>query len=63
MRPDDYHQYPALLRMREVQINGRILVTSMLDPDSVPAHKLKRLYELRWRIEVDWRTILVPLPV
>ena len=61
MHPDDYHQYPARLRMREVQINGRILVTSMLDPDPVPARELSRLYESRWNIEVDWRTIKVTM--
>ena len=57
MHPEHYHQYPQRLRMREVQVNGRILVTSLLDPAMVPARELNRLYELRWNIEVDWRTI------
>lgn len=42
---------------REVEIAGRVLVTTMLDPGSVAPQALDALYALRWSIEVDFRTI------
>lgn len=61
MSPDDYHHCPAVLRMREVEIDGRILVTTLLDPDTVVPRELDALYAMRWNIEVDWRTIKVTM--
>lgn len=61
MSPDDYRYCPAVLRMREVEIDGRILVTTLLDPDTVAPRELDALYALRWNIEVDWRTIKVTM--
>ncbi len=57
MSVDDYRRYPQTLRMREVEIGGRVLVTTILDPDSVAPQALDALYALRWSIEVDFRTI------
>lgn len=54
----NYHHCPAMLRMREVEIDGRILVTTLLDPDTVAPRELDAL---RWNIEVDWRTIKVTM--
>ena len=47
--------------MREVEVDGRILVTTLLDPQTVSADALDRLYAMRWNIEVDFRTIKATL--
>ena len=61
MRADEYARYPAFIAMREVEVNGRILVTTMLDPKWVSLHALGALYKMRWSIEVDFRTIKATL--
>jgi hypothetical protein len=61
MSLDDYGACPPMLRMREVEVSGRVLVTTLLDPKSVSARELDTLYALRWNIEVDWRTIKVTM--
>ena len=47
--------------MREVKVNRRILVTTLLDPTIASAHALGVLYKMRWNIEVDFRTIKATL--
>ena len=61
MSTDAYACYPAFITMREVEVNGRILVTTLLDPTFAPAHELGALYKMRWNIEVDFRTIKATL--
>lgn len=61
MSPDDYAHCPAVLRVRELEIDGRILITTLLDPNAVTPRELDALYALRWNIEVDWRTIKVTM--
>ena len=61
MSLDDYVRCPAMLRVREVEVDGRILITTLLDPNAVTPRKLDALYALRWNIEVDWRTIKVTM--
>ncbi len=61
MSPLDYQRYPAKLRMREVEVDHRVLVTSLLNPSYVTPRELDTLYRLRWNIEVDWRTIKVTM--
>ena len=61
MGPLEYQRYPAKLRLREVEIDQRILVTSLLDAETITPRELDTLYRLRWNIEVDWRTIKVTL--
>ena len=57
MSVEDYQRYPPNLRIRECEVAGRVLVTTLLDPRMVSARELDALYALRWSIEVDWRTI------
>lgn len=54
---EDYRRYPDSMPMRECEIAGRVLVTTVLDPRLASARELDDLYGLRWSIEVDWRTI------
>ena len=61
MSPSDYQRYPAKLRMREVEVDHRVLVTSLLSPSAVTPRELDTLYRQRWNIEVDWRTIKVTM--
>ena len=42
-------------------MNGRILVTTLLDPMFVSVSALGALYKMRWNIEVDFRTIKATL--
>lgn len=52
-----YDSYPRTLVMREVRVNGRVLITSILEPGEASASELDTLYAARWHIEVDFRTI------
>jgi hypothetical protein len=57
MSAEEYARYPESITMREVEVNGRILVTTLLDPMLIPPQALDALYKMRWSIEVDFRTI------
>ena len=57
MPVEDYSRYPASIPVRECEIAGRVLVTTLLNPDMASAKELDELYALRWNIEVDWRII------
>lgn len=61
MSVEEYTRYPEFITMREVEVNGRILVTTLLDPGAVTAQSLGALYKMRWNIEVDFRTIKATL--
>ena len=61
MSAEDYARYPEFITMREVEVNGRILVTTLLDRTAVSAQALGALYKMRWNIEVDFRTIKATL--
>jgi hypothetical protein len=61
MSAEEYARYPEFITMREVEVNGRILVTTLLDPRVVTAQSLGALYKMRWSIEVDFRTIKATL--
>lgn len=52
-----YQQMPAGIWVREVLINGRVMVTTLLDPEQISADELALLYPMRWNIEVDFRTL------
>lgn len=61
MSADDYASYPEFITMREIEVNGRVLVTTLLDPMFVSVGALGALYKMRWSIEVDFRTIKATL--
>jgi hypothetical protein len=61
MTAEDYATYPEFITMREVKVDGRILVTTLLDPLLAPVQSLGALYKMRWNIEVDFRTIKATL--
>lgn len=57
MDEQTYAATPRTLRVREVRVNGRVLVTTVLDERMAPPAELDRLYCSRWNIEVDLRSI------
>jgi DDE family transposase len=57
MDPHTYAAIPESLSVREVRIHGRVLVTTLLDARWVCAAELDQLYQSRWNIEVDLRSI------
>lgn len=57
MSLQQYESYPKVIVVREVKINGRVLVTTLLQPSLASAGALDELYSARWHIEVDFRTI------
>jgi len=61
MSAEEYASYPESITMREVEVNDRILVTTLLDPTFASAQALGMLYKMRWNIEVDFRAIKATL--
>ena len=57
MSAEAYAAYPEFITMREIEIDGRVLVTTLLDPQYASARALHALYAMRWNIEVDFRVI------
>ncbi len=57
MTPEDYAAAPDTLRVREVAVGGRILVTTLRDAKDVHKRELAGLYAQRWHVELDLRNI------
>ncbi len=49
-----YAAAPEHLTLREAQVGGRILVTTLLEANSVHKAELNTLYQRRWGIELDF---------
>ncbi len=52
-----YEAFPDDLTVREVKVDGQILVTTMLDHRQVSKRELSELYGRRWNVELDLRNI------
>jgi len=66
IRPDwmtspQYAAFPDELTVREVKVDGQILVTTMLDARKVRKGELDQLYARRWNVELDLRNIKTTL--
>ena len=57
MDAETYARMPERLTLRETEIAGRVLVTTFTDPKFVSAAQLDQLYNRRWQVEVDLRSI------
>ena len=57
MDAETYASMPERLSMRETEIGGRILVTTLTDAKAVSAADVDALYGRRWQVEVDLRSI------
>lgn len=61
MSQADYDSAPEHIRVRELETNGKLLVTTLLSAKAYPKHELKALYKKRWHVEVDLRHIKTTL--
>jgi hypothetical protein len=61
MSATQYAQAPATLRVRELKVGGKLLVTTLLCPKQTTKADLKELYAQRWNIELDLRNIKTTL--
>jgi len=59
MTRQEYAAFPAELTVREVKVGTRVLVTTMLR--KVSKRELNALYERRWNIELDFRSVKTTL--
>lgn len=61
MSAEQYAAFPEQLPMREAQVGGRILVTTLHDARGVPKAELDALYRRRWHVELDLACIKTTL--
>ena len=57
MSVEQYAQFPAELRVREVKVKRQVLVTTMLDQRAVSKDELSALYARRWDVGLDLRNL------
>jgi len=60
MNEETYATMPQQLSVRELRVRGRVLVSTLLDEDVAPV-ELDWLYQQRWHIELDLRSIKVAI--
>jgi len=61
MTPEQFAAFPETLTVREVKVEGRVLVTTMLNHCDVSKGELNELYGQRWHVELDLRNIKTTL--
>ena len=61
MSDEAYASAPDSLTVRELKVEGKILVTTLCCPKEVPKHAVKDLYKSRWNVELDLRHIKTTL--
>ena len=57
MSESDFKQLPSSLQVRELSVDGKVYVTTLMDPKRHPKKEVAQLYRQRWKIELDLRTI------
>lgn len=57
MPREQYESAPRVLRVRECQVGGRVLITTLCSPRAVSKAALGELYKQRWNVELDLRNI------
>lgn len=58
---DDFDELPEAMKLREVRVGSKVLVSSLLRSKQVGAQGLKSLYAQRWNVELDLRNIKTTL--
>jgi Transposase DDE domain len=61
MTAQQYEAFPRQLILREVKVDGQVLVTTMLNARQVRKGELSDLYACRWHVELDIRNIKTTL--
>jgi hypothetical protein len=57
MSEEDYALAPSDIKIRELKVGGKVLITTMLCAKEVDKTELKELYKKRWNVELDFRDI------
>ena len=57
MNESIYRQIPETLTIREIKINLKVIIITLIDQKEVTRNKIGELYTKRWLIEVDFRFI------
>ena len=57
MDAETYARMPESLTVRQLEVAGRILVTTLTDSAAVSVPEVHGLYSRRWQVEVDLRSI------
>jgi len=61
MTAEQYQAAPETLIVRELEVGGRVLVTTLICPNITPKNALKELYKRRWQVELDIRNLKTTL--
>jgi hypothetical protein len=57
MTQEKYDLYPEEISVREFKVSGKIYVTTFLDEKKYPKRELAKIYERRWEIEINLRSL------
>lgn len=57
MGKTEYQAAPSSIRVRELRVGNKTLITTLCDPKCAHKNELKLLYKKRWSIELDLRDI------
>jgi len=57
MNKQEVDELPKTLKIREINISGKVLITTILCPKIITVKTVRNLYKERWNIEVDFRNI------
>lgn len=57
MSQEDYQEAPQSIKVRELRVGKKTLVTTMLNPKEVSRSALNKLYGERWHVELDFRNL------
>lgn len=63
MSVQQYEKFAEELTVREVKVDGQVLVTTLLDARRVSKSELDQLHACRWDVELDLRNIKTTLGV
>ena len=61
MSVEEYRGYPDEIKVREVKVGKKVLVSTLLSPRKTPKAALGELYWQRWNVELDLRNIKTTL--
>ncbi|VAW35704.1 hypothetical protein MNBD_GAMMA01-1542 [hydrothermal vent metagenome] len=53
----DYERSPKTIKIRELKVGGKLLITTFLSKKEMTKKQLKDFYKCRWHIELDIRNI------
>ncbi len=57
MTKEAYDDLPDQIEIREFSVNGTVYITTLLNAKTYHKNELAKLYQKRWKIELDFRSI------